>query len=171
MKINEIRYDKTFNLGNYENEKIGVSCAVAEEESAYAVLAAMKIFVATRGLEVPETPKVEEKPKITSTTELKVYVEEAPIVEELKPKKAKAKATTKAKAKGTPYDRTNEIHKKLFSELLSREFPTWKTKQESKDAGRDASKALEGEEFLDSEGLILPSFTELVKIRMGKVPF
>jgi hypothetical protein len=170
MKINEIKYEKTFNLGNYESEKIGVSCAVDEGESSYAVLAAMKIFVSKRGLEIPEE---EEKPqnveapeqKEQETPKVKAETETAETPKESsKPEKKKGGGGAKVKrVKGTPYTRESEIHKKLFSELLFREFPKWNSSPEGKAKGKEVSLKVVGQEFLDSEGLVIPSFLDTVR--------
>ncbi len=34
MKIEEVRYERTFNLGNYQSEKIGVTVSFAPDEEA-----------------------------------------------------------------------------------------------------------------------------------------
>ena len=48
MKAIKIYYEKCFNLGNYENEKIGIEVLI-EEESAVEALKAAKDFVETQG--------------------------------------------------------------------------------------------------------------------------
>lgn len=42
MKIERISYHKTFNLGNYSNEKIGIDIAVCENENPIDVFAEAK---------------------------------------------------------------------------------------------------------------------------------
>ena len=48
MKAIKIYYEKCFNLGNYENEKIGVEVMI-EGESAVEALKAAKAFVESQG--------------------------------------------------------------------------------------------------------------------------
>lgn len=48
MKAIKVYYEKCFNLGNYENEKIGIEVMV-EDESAVEALKAAKAFVETQG--------------------------------------------------------------------------------------------------------------------------
>jgi hypothetical protein len=45
MKCTRIYYEKCFNLGNYQNEKVGVELELAEGETATEVLKAARIFV------------------------------------------------------------------------------------------------------------------------------
>lgn len=48
MKAIKIYYEKCFNLGNYENEKIGIE-VIVEDESAVEALKAAKAFVDANG--------------------------------------------------------------------------------------------------------------------------
>jgi len=45
MKCTRIYYEKCFNLGNYQNEKVGVEIELAEGETATQALDASKKFV------------------------------------------------------------------------------------------------------------------------------
>lgn len=45
MKARLIRYEKCFNLGNFQNEKVGIEIEVEEGEKAEDVLAKAKAFV------------------------------------------------------------------------------------------------------------------------------
>lgn len=45
MKINEIKYARVFNLGNYENETVSISAFVEEGEDASKALQDVKDFV------------------------------------------------------------------------------------------------------------------------------
>ena len=45
MKCTRIYYEKCFNLGNYQNEKVGVEIELAEGETATQALDAAKDFV------------------------------------------------------------------------------------------------------------------------------
>ena len=49
MKCKTVKYQKCFNLGNYENEVIGVELEVGENEKAEFVLEQAKIFVEAKG--------------------------------------------------------------------------------------------------------------------------
>ncbi|MBP6738759.1 MAG: hypothetical protein KA146_02160 [Leptospiraceae bacterium] len=119
------------------------------------------------------TKEAEEKSKpveakAETKVEAKAEVKEEKKVEAKEEKKAKAKAEPKVEAKaepkakkveGTPYDRSNDLHKKLMAEFLDAQFtPNWKTTVLQK--AKDASVALEGTAFLDAEGLMLQSFKD-----------
>ena len=115
------------------------------------------------------TKEAEEKSKpVEAKAETKAEVKEDKKVEakaetkaeSKKEKKTEAKAEPKAKkAEGTPYDRSNDLHKKLMAEFLDAQFtPNWKTTVLQK--AKDASVALEGTAFLDAEGLMLQSFKD-----------
>ena len=187
MKINEIKYEKKFNLGNYESETITVGAAVNDNEDPILVLASLKKFVESRGitasepvaeeqlelkplpLEVTEAPVValeEEKPKKAKKQRLKAAVEpwteDVAAVEETPdpaPAPAPAPAPKKASKLGTtPYNRDLDIHKKILVSALNDQLGNdWKTKSAKV---RDASIKLQGEPFLDKEGLLLQSFME-----------
>lgn len=119
------------------------------------------------------TKEAEEKSKpveakVEAKAETKVGAKAETKAEVKEEKKAKAKAEPKAEAKaepkakkveGTPYDRSNDLHKKLMAEFLDAQFtPNWKTTVLQK--AKDASVALEGTSFLDAEGLMLQSFKD-----------
>jgi len=91
---------------------------------------------------------------LVGATELEAMVEETPI--------KKAKAPRKVKVKYTAYDRSSELHKKLFSSTLDVLLPDWK-----KDAikAKTASMFLEKSDFLNEDGVVLDSFKDaLLKV-------
>lgn len=49
MKAMRIYYEKCFNLGNYENEKIGIEILLEDEDTAKDALKAAKDFVEGQG--------------------------------------------------------------------------------------------------------------------------
>ena len=49
MKVKKILYEKLFNLGNFENEKIGIEIEVEGNEEARDALNKPKIFVELKG--------------------------------------------------------------------------------------------------------------------------
>ncbi len=78
-----------------------------------------------------------------------------------KKKSGKAKGPAKKK-KGSVYSRSNEIHKKLFSETLKEIDSKWNSSDKGKAKGKKISQEMEGEEFLDADGEILESFAKTV---------
>jgi len=100
-----------------------------------------------------ESPVVDDaQPVKEEAVVLKPAVE--PIVEEVK-EEPKAKKEKKFKAVATPYNRENDLHKKLLGEVLDKSYTTWK-KDPSK--AKAASQLLAGKDFLDAEGKVLESF-------------
>lgn len=226
MKINEVKYMKRANLGNYEHEEITIGAAVEEGETVGEVLTLLKskVEAALAGkLEpveaIPTTGKAQSSsPTATDTAKTKgkkgkpapapepeaeaETVEDDSLVddenaddaegiiddEELteedptpepapapakkvaaKPAPAAAKTAAKAAPKAkkmTPYDRANQLHKKLFVELLNVQHPGWKTKAPAK--AKDVSVSLSGTDFLDAEGSVVDSFKAATKAAMLK---
>lgn len=186
-KINLIKYEYTFNKGNYESEKIGIELHPGEDATAAEVLAEAKSFVHDGQEPSNEEQKDAAKNKRTndaagrkSKTTKKVEEEDEEITDEEGPKgkgiskkhvskeddsddEEKPKAGKKKARGASPYDRSDETHKKLFSEKLDQEIPTWRDKK-SKEA-KDASVELNGSDFLDNDGDVVPEFTaKLMKL-------
>lgn len=69
--------------------------------------------------------------------------------------KAEARTVSKPNSKVTSYDRNLDLHKKLVAELLDANYPNWRANPSK---AKEASVKLEGKEFLDNEGIILPEF-------------
>ncbi len=89
--------------------------------------------------------------------------QEEETIEEEKEEKKPAAGKKGFKKKASPYSRTNDTHKALFSEKLTELFPKWKGSDAGKAKAKQISKDLDGEEFLDSEGEMLPSFIASLK--------
>jgi len=188
MEITSLRYGRKFNLGNYESEEIAFEGVLEDGESPLECLQEMKsaVMEAYKGVSAePVTQKeptkkkaakkvVEEEPEDTDLEDEDEFVDDETEEEEPKKaakkkvtKKATAKKATKKKAtkkkatrkKNTPYDRSLELHKKLIGEMLTEELPNWKKDADIKTACKNASVEMEGEDFLDSEGNILESFS------------
>jgi len=45
MRVTVLRYEKKFNLGNYESETVGIELALSEDEKASTALVHAKAFV------------------------------------------------------------------------------------------------------------------------------
>lgn len=176
MKYNEIRYTYKFNKGNYESEEISASAAV-EQEAPEEVISILKALVHGESKPVTMTaaPKVAEiapspapaKPKKTAAPKVEAPVEvpveavvEAPAVKAAPAPAKKSRIVKKVEV----YSRSNDLHKKLIGEILDLEYPKWRTNPTK---AKEASVKLEGVDFLDAEGLILPSFKESFKEMMS----
>lgn len=131
---------------------------------------------------VEQPEEEEEEQDIFDGEEETEDTEDEEEVEEPAPAK-KSKATpTKAGAKtgsGSPakknlkkkpptYSRSNETHKELFSDVLKGVAPDWKKSAVTKAKAKVVSMDMEGEEFLDEDGNVLPAFKQAVKKLMGK---
>lgn len=134
MKLTEIRVETLTPTGQYASEKISIAALIEEGED---VLVLRKELLGLCRGEVPAAKK-----------------EEVVIAEPFKkPKKVKPKT-------GVVYNRAIDLHKKLFSTVLTKEFPDWKSNQE---LAKSVSIKLENEEFLSESGEVCESF--LVKLR------
>ena len=183
MGIIEIEYKRTRNLGDYNSETTGAKYQVAEGENASQAMATLKTFVIEGKLEMLEgrvdanetqsqvplsdhsvakqvdaKPVGQEKPKKAKKVKQK---DQDPTEKEVKEIEVEDK---KAKAKNTPYDRENKLHKTLFGQALDRVDKSWRSNPSKAKA---LSVSLEGKDFLDSEGAILPEFESLIKTEMA----
>ena len=70
-------------------------------------------------------------------------------------KKPKARA---GKSKSASYDRTNDLHKNLVGKMLTHYHPDWRTKL--KETAIQASKKMQGKEFLNATGSIIKTFED-----------
>jgi hypothetical protein len=158
MKVETITFLERLNTGNYCHLELSATAKLEEDEEALTAMLALKTLVSTA-----LTAKAEEvKPVEVKTEEPKV---EEVKVEEVKEKKTRAKKEKpveeikeEVKKPGVPYDRNIETHRQMLSGYLTKEHPTWKTKEGIK----EFSASLAGKEFLDDEGMILESFKKLV---------
>lgn len=116
-------------------------------------------------------PKVEEESEEEDEDESEEESEdedEAEEAEEEKPKKSKkapaktTKAPTKkGRSKASPFDRNSDLHKDLVGSMLEEEISKkWRGKEKLVKKARNAAKEMDGEDFLDAEGVIMESFKE-----------
>lgn len=174
LKYGEISYLRRKNEGNYEHTEISVSAVVEENDPAavlnhlrdivYSALYPSSVSPISKGSVVTPEPVAAAEPVVAeepAKTPAKAKAKKAaaapketetPAVAEEKAEEPKAPRVVK---KAAIYDRQNDLHKKLVGEILDLEYPTWR-KDTAK--AKAASAALEGKDFLDTEGLILPSF-------------
>lgn len=77
----------------------------------------------------------------------------------------KSGETEKKKFKKKPqvYQRTNETHKEIFSNVLKAVAPDWKKSDKTKAKAKDVSLKMEGKDFLDETGEVIPAFRAAVK--------
>lgn len=116
----------------------------------------------TRGEESEEEdtsiPEEEEETEDGEEETVDAEDTEEAVEEEEEEKPAKAKKTKERKTKAAAYDRSNETHKKLFAEILSKINPKWSKEPRLREAAKKASAKLEGKEFLDKSGEMIDGF-------------
>lgn len=172
MNIVEIKYGRKFNTGDYTSETIEVTSSLEKSDDPSQVLKELISFVESRGATQsapvavvqavePQAPVVE-APVVTAPTEEPSF--QAEVQAEVEKVKAKKKPR-KPKKTYAVYDRSIETHKNIFRETLDKNYPNW-TKTLAPKA-KAASLALEGKEFLDEEGIVIPEFLEALKVEMS----
>jgi type IV secretory pathway VirB10-like protein len=178
-KIN-VEYMRRVNLGSYEHSELKVSIAINEEDDINFEIESLKSLVHKHlGIieedknqlplpiekakkPVEKTVAAVEKPKeeVAVNNELKdeVKAEEKEKKTEAKAKKSAPETKPVKKiSKATVYDRALDTHKNLLGSFLDKKYPKWRTSDSLKKAA-EASKALNGTDFLDENGEILDSF-------------
>lgn len=173
MRVCEIKVEVTIPTEQYGNKKITMIASLDPMEDLLAArenlikLCYGQEIALTERVEVVKTPieayeealdakseEVKETLEAKAETEVEAMVEEPPV--------KKSKAPRKVKVKMTPYDRSSELHKKLFSSTLDVLLPDWK-KDPIK--AKTASMFLEKSDFLNEDGIVLDSFKEaLLKV-------
>jgi hypothetical protein len=174
MKIETIYFLERVNKGNFEHMELSATAKVDEGEDAVTAMVALKnlIHVALTNkvaeMKLPVEPKVEtpvvvaevkeEKPKQTRTRkpkeEAKIEDTKVEVVEEVKetPKKEK-------KSSYTPYGQEN---KAVLQAYLTKKYAeAWKNCKPRNEI-IDFTGKLQGKDFLDDKGNIIPSFLELI---------
>jgi len=165
MIIDTISYTERKNFGNYEHGELTATAKIEEGENKDICVHNLIQFVrgALQGKqEIKEEVKVEEVVKEEpKTEEVKVEEVKAP-AKKTKAKKVKEEVKEEVvveevkapKSTNIPYDRNQDTHRQLLSSFLTKNYPSWKTKEGIK----EFSASLVGKEFLDAEGNILESF-------------
>ena len=125
MKIFEIKVEITKNLGNYENEKVGLSAQVEEGESAQSCISRLKDIA--WGRESKEPVQMELIPA-AKTTETKTVETKAPETKPKETKKPKAKEEAKVEEKAAPTEVKEEA--KVEEKAAPPEVETKKTDEE-----------------------------------------
>ena len=84
-----------------------------------------------------------------------------------KPSAEKGKKSFKKKPQA--YDRSIEQHKDIFSGVVRSVSPDWKKSDELKARAKKSSEEMEGENFLDENGEVYPTFRTMVaRLMKGK---
>lgn len=189
MKYQNVRVVCRRRVDDFEFDEVELGADFDPKDDAIEVVRRMKkealegLLTGTSQLELPleekeeseeERPESQEeekevkhnkKKKKQSYTSKKEKEAHEKAEKEKKVKKAKKKKTSKSKSKNTPYDRRNEKHKILLSTTMAEEMgDDWKkVRKESPEKTAAASKAMNGEDFIGSDGEVLDSFVEKFK--------
>ena len=180
MKFTTITFMERKNKGNYEHEELTASALLEEGDDFVAASLNLKLAVhnVLYGIvntsiikqeeiieeQVKEEPKAAKKQKKEKVEEPKSEVDSAnipPVIPEVV-KEEKPKATKVVK-----YDSNVPEHKSLFGGFLQKKYDTkWKTVGTPEEIKRFTS-SLNGQDFLDDKGQIVPSFVEQVLTFFG----
>lgn len=174
MKIETIYFLERKNLGGYEHTEMSATARIDDGENPITAMLTLKDLVHNTlhgTLNKPiskeevaqevesEKPKAKRNAKTTkaidSTTPEKEIVipEEAEVVTEAPKKKA---------TKITKYSSDIPEHKSIFGAYLAKKYgDTWKTVKPVADI-KAFTASLNGNEFLDDVGTVVPSFIDLV---------
>lgn len=160
MRVCEIKVEVTIPTEQYGNKKITMIASLDPMEDLLAARENLIKLCYGQEMEVVKTPIEAYEEALDAKSEEVKEVLETERVEETPVKKTKA--PRKVKVKYTAYDRSSELHKKLFSSTLDVLLPDWK-----KDAikAKTASMFLEKSDFLNEDGIVLDSFKDaLLKV-------
>lgn len=160
MRVCEIKVEVTIPTEQYGNKKITMIASLDPMEDLLAARENLIKLCYGQEMEVVKTPIEAYEEALDAKSEEVKEVLETERVEETPVKKTKA--PRKVKVKYTAYDRSSELHKKLFSSTLDVLLPDWK-----KDAikAKTASMFLEKSDFLNEDGVVLDSFKDaLLKV-------
>ena len=177
MKITTIKYMERKNLGNYEHEELTAEAVIDETEDYVASMLTLKDLVHNTlhgTLNKPiikeevvaevvkkTKPKKEKVAEVVEVAEAKAIVEDLVAVEEIVSSAIEALKKEKPK-KVTKYSSDIPEHKSIFGAYLAKKYgDTWKTVKPVADI-KAFTASLNGKDFLDDVGTVVPSFIELV---------
>jgi len=186
MKIETIYFLERKNNGNYTHEELSATAKIEDGEDAIAAMVTLKnlvhdalygtlnkpIIISEAKAEVrntpPEVEKVEAeiaaipvkaKRNVTKKEKSEEIAVEAVIpeviVEKVKPSKV------------TKYSSVIPEHKSIFGGYLAKKYQdTWKTKAPVEEI-KSFTASLNGQDFIDDKGTIVPTFLELIHTFFG----
>jgi len=179
MKVTELYYLERLNLGNYSHSELSATAILAEGEDEVMAIMDLKALVhsSLNGTAVVTPDPILEAAKATDAEQAKIltvvkekkkpaakkqetlvaadvtgeYVVEVPPVIEVEVKKP-------AKSKAIVYDSNIPEHKSIFGGYLAKKYDSrWKTASSPENIKKFTS-SLNGKEFIDNQGQIVPTF-------------
>ena len=190
MKFTEVKYTRRFNVAQFEHAEYAVSAVLGDDNGqtmAHAVKAISELIqtvAAAHGgsdggqlQQVTVTAEVEkapakhtraktEKPAPVEDEEVEedvVNEEETEAEEDDEEEVEEAPKKKSLKKKGSAYDRSNELHKKMLSGVLGGIKKDWREIPDYAERAKTISKGLHGKDFLDADGQIVPEVLKKIK--------
>lgn len=162
MIIQTVRYGFRRNLGDYEHEELVIEAGVEQGDDPQSVINNLKAVVISNLLPRNYNLMTEEE-RTASTKTLKKAESKASKPKKASPsKEEKGGQKKKLRVKGTPLNPEKQLHKKLFGEVMDSVVPNWRKREKLVKKASKVMAKLAGTEFLDSEGLVIGDFSDLV---------
>lgn len=181
MKITTIKYMERKNLGNYEHEELSAEAIIGETDDYVASMLTLKDLVhntlhgtLNKPIIKEEVKEVvaevvkEEKPKAVRAKKSAVVIQEQASTEQVvvnatSPSTDEVEEVKKEKPKKvTKYSSDIPEHKSIFGAYLAKKYgDAWKTAKPVAEI-KAFTASLNGKDFLDDVGTVVPSFIELV---------
>ena len=192
MKITEIKYVLRKNLGNYEHSELTASAIVSDTEDANSCLLELISFVEkgiNKEISAPEAGLIHEDsftkvvevsakeeakevaPKEKKERKKTVKSEESKDKVEEKPQPAESQSDVVEEKKETPkksqkiaaYNSSIPEHKSILGGFLTSTYKeAWKTVRPAEEI-KAFTTSLNGKDFIDESGMIVPSFSILLE--------
>ena len=175
MKFETVTVTQRKNIGNYEHIEITTTAKIEDGEDFVSVAMTARTYVDAilnmplGTVEEKKEPVVADEPKVKKEKKSKKVKEEVATVEEETPKaevveEVREEPKVKAKSKATPYSADN---KHILQSYLTQKYgEAWKSVKPRHEIVEFTSK-LPGQDFLDEEGNILPTFLEHIHSFFG----
>lgn len=191
MKIETIYFLERKNNGNYTHEELSATAKIEDGEDAIAAMVTLKDLVHDALYGTLNKPIIisEAKAEVLTPAEVEKVISEVAAI----PVKAKRNATKKEKSeeiavipvsdeksnipdvivekvkpsKVTKYSSVIPEHKSIFGGYLAKKYQdTWKTKAPVEEI-KAFTASLNGQDFIDDKGTIVPTFLELIHTFFG----
>lgn len=179
-----MKYSKKFNLGNYESEEFGIVAALGDDdiETTESMFNNLKKIVAkahagrsTKGednangrsgnkIDARDTGSDQDSSESDENAGTESARNDDADADTTDDSATTKKKKSKFKVKAQAYDRTIETHKELYVQTVAEINPDWKKSDKMRAKVKAISEAMEGQEFLDADGVVLAAFrSELIK--------
>lgn len=171
MRITEFTYKRVIKTADYESESLEATAIVGEGDAVNDMKdlrAKVKSVIESEGTgTVNTTTKVAAKTDVPAAKVKKPTKREETkeVKETVEKKDLPAKRQTNKKPKTVAYNREVPLHRDNLLETLVDIDAEWQTKLVGTPG--ELSEECKGMEFMDSNGVVLPSFKEFVATKVG----